>query len=54
MSHLREQDFIDSLDHENATAYKANLEVFKGGKTKHEITQYYNKWAEQGEYDVVN
>jgi len=52
MSELDHQDYIDSLDQETAMAYKANFEVFKGGKTKHEIAQYYDKWAEQEDYDL--
>ena len=54
MYHLKHEDYIASLDQDNALAYKANYEVFKGGKTKHEVAQYYDQWAEQGDYDLVN
>ncbi|WAQ95579.1 MET27-like protein [Mya arenaria] len=37
---------------DDVLAYKANYEAFKGGLTKHEVAQYYNKWAETGEYDA--
>lgn len=34
-------------------AYETNASVFKGGMTKQEVAQYYNKWASTGEYDLV-
>jgi len=33
-------------------AYKANFEAYKPGIQKHEVAEYYTKWAESGGYDT--
>ncbi|XP_053393607.1 uncharacterized protein LOC123563018 [Mercenaria mercenaria] len=41
----------ETMEEDDVLAYQANYEVFKGGLSRHEITKYYDKWAETGEYN---
>ena len=44
----------DKLGRDEIAAYKANYEVFKGGLSRREVVNYYDKWAESGGYDMVS
>lgn len=45
-------EFERNNHEDDVEAYKANYGVFKGGLSREEIAEYYNKWAETGQYDT--
>ena len=47
-------EFERNNHEDDVEAYKANYGVFKGGLSREEIAEYYNKWAETGQYDTVS
>ena len=47
------REFEQNNHPDDVEAYRANHEVFKGGLSKEQIAEYYNNWAESGQYDAV-
>ncbi|KAL3887887.1 hypothetical protein ACJMK2_000276 [Sinanodonta woodiana] len=52
MADITYQNYINNASREDAEAYHANFQAFKGGLTPQQIADYYSQWGASGKYDI--
>ncbi|KAL3887890.1 hypothetical protein ACJMK2_000278 [Sinanodonta woodiana] len=52
MADIAFQNYVNNASREDAEAYHATFQAYKGGLTQEQIADYYSQWGASGEYDI--